>query len=103
MYKMIHCAPTRTRVTGLGLSDLVFNNVFRYHGLPRVIISDRDFRTTRNFCRALFNMFGTKLRVSTAFHPQTDGQIERANRTLEETLSVALGGPGCGSGITYLL
>ena len=86
MSKMIHCSPTRKTVTGPGLADLVINNVFRYHGLPRIIISDRDPRTTSNFWRALFNILGTNLRVSTAFHPQTDGQTERANRTLEEML-----------------
>ena len=86
MSKMIHCAPTRKTITGPGLADLVINNVFRYHGLPRIVIPDRDPRTTSNFWRALFITLGTKLRVSTAFHPQTDGQTERANRTLEEML-----------------
>ena len=86
MSKMIHCAPTRKTITGPGLADLVVTNVFRYHGLPRTIISDRDPRTTSNFWRALLSTLGTKLRVSTAFHPQTDGQTERANRTLEEML-----------------
>ena len=83
---LIHCAPTRKTITGPGLADLVINNVFRYHGLPRNIISDRDPRTTSNFWRALCSTLGTKLRVSTSFHPQTDGQTERANRTLEEML-----------------
>ena len=86
MSKMIHCAATRKTVTGPGLADLVITNIFRYHGHPRVIISDRDKRTTSKFWRTLFNSLGTKLRMSTAFHPQTDGQTERANRTLEEML-----------------
>jgi hypothetical protein len=86
MSKMIHCAATRKTVTGPGLADLVIDNVFRYHGLPRVIITDRDPRTTSRFWRALLDSLGTKLSVSTAFHPQTDGQTERANRTLEEML-----------------
>ena len=86
MFKMIHCAPTRKTATGPGLAELVINNVFRYHGLPRIIISDRDPPTTSNFWRALFNIPGTKLRVSTAFHPQTNGQTELANRTLEKML-----------------
>eukprot|EP00891_Asterochloris_glomerata_P005507 jgi/Astpho2/5507/Aster-x0685 len=58
--KMIHCSPTRKTVTGPGLADLVINNVFRYHGLPRIIISDRDPRTTSNFWRALFNIHGNQ-------------------------------------------
>jgi len=58
------------------------------HGLPKAIVSDRDPRFTGRFMTALLEILGTDQRVSTAFHPQTDGQTERmnSNRTLEDTL-----------------
>ena len=55
-------------------------------GLSSTIISDRDARFTSQFWRELWQRTGTKLAMSTAYHPQTDGQTERANRTLEEIL-----------------
>jgi hypothetical protein len=60
--------------------------VYRLHGLPRKIISDRDVRFTGRFWQELHRLVQTKLAMSSSFHPQTDGQTERANRTLEEML-----------------
>ena len=60
--------------------------VVRLHGVPESILSDRDPRFTAHFWRAFWAQLGTTLTMSTAFHPQTDGQTERANRTLEEML-----------------
>ncbi|MCV6590407.1 MAG: hypothetical protein OIF57_15495, partial [Marinobacterium sp.] len=54
----------------------------RHHGLPTSFTSDRDARFTSDFWTALFKGLGTKIKMSTAYHPQTDGQTERANRTL---------------------
>ncbi|POM73331.1 Pol protein [Phytophthora palmivora] len=72
--KMVHLAP------------LFLDSVFRYHGLPESIASDRDPRFTDAFWDTLFQLLGTKLTISTADHPQTDGQTERVNRVLEDTL-----------------
>src|SRR5581483_3507136 len=84
--KMVHFVPTFTNASAPSTARLFFDNVFRLHGLPRAIVSDRDSKFTSKFWRALFEHLGTKLNMSTSFHPQTDGQTERANRTLEDML-----------------
>jgi hypothetical protein len=84
--KMIHCVPTTTTVNAPQLARLFFDEIVRHHGVPSSIISDRDPRFTSSFWQQLWKQLGTKLAMSTAYHPQTDGQTERANRTLEEML-----------------
>ena len=84
--KMVHFAPCRKEVTAMEYAKLFVDHVFRLHGLPEVIISDRDPRFTSKFWKGLFDLLGTDLRFSTAFHPQTDGQSERAIQTLENFL-----------------
>ncbi|KAJ9516381.1 hypothetical protein QJQ45_011054 [Haematococcus lacustris] len=84
--KMIHAIPTTTSITASTLARIFFDHVFRLHGLPKVIVSDRDPRFTSTFWQELFKLTGTHLNMSTANHPQTDGQTERANRTLEDML-----------------
>lgn len=84
--KMVHFAPTVKTAKAEDIANVFVRTWYRYHGLPRVIISDRDRRFVGRFWQALFEAVGTELRLSTAFHPQTDGQSERANRTLEEVL-----------------
>ena len=84
--KMMHCQPTHTNVTAPVLAHIFFDTVVRLHGLPDNIVSDRDPKFTGHFWRALFKHVGVKLSMSTAFHPQTDGQTERDNRTLESIL-----------------
>lgn len=84
--KMAHFAPTTTTVSAVDSARLFFDRVFRHHGLPRVIISDRDPRFTSDFWTSLFKLTGTKLAMSSAFHPQTDGQTERLNHILEDML-----------------
>lgn len=84
--KQLHLAAVRSDIDAPTLAHVFFDTVFRHHGLPRVIISDRDPRFTGSFWQALFKLLDTRLSMSTAFHPQTDGQTERANRTLEDML-----------------
>jgi ribonuclease HI len=89
--KRILVAPTTGNVTGEGVALLFFEHVFRHHGLPIELVSDRDPRFTGAFWRSLMARLGTRLNMSTANHPQTDGQTERANRTIEDMLRAYVG------------
>lgn len=84
--RMVHFIPTTTNVDAAHVATLIVDHVIRLHGVPEAIISDRDPRFTGKFWRALWEQLGTTLVISTAFHPQTDGQTERTNRTLEQIL-----------------
>lgn len=85
--KLAHFAPTVQTVTATQLADIVFKSIVVHHGIPNAIISDRDPRFTSRMWRALwYELLKTKLRMSTSYHPQSDGQTERMNRTLEEVL-----------------
>ena len=84
--KLIIVVPTTVNIDGAGCAQLFFEHVFRHHGLPKVIVSDRDPRFTGQFWKTLFALTGTRLNMSTSNHPQTDGQTERVNRVIEEML-----------------
>ncbi|CAI7759517.1 unnamed protein product [Closterium sp. NIES-54] len=84
--KMAHFIPATGTVSAADTAKLFFTQVVRLHGLPSAIISERDTRFLSNFWTALFQLLGTQIRLSTAYHPETDGQPERMNRTLEDAL-----------------
>ncbi|GMF23069.1 unnamed protein product [Phytophthora fragariaefolia] len=83
---MVHLTPVSDTVTAAETAAHIVNCVFRHQGLPESIVSDRDPRFTSAFWTALFQLLGTKLSMSTAAHPGTDGQTERVNRVLEDVL-----------------
>ncbi|EOX94220.1 Uncharacterized protein TCM_003746 [Theobroma cacao] len=68
------------------LAQLYIDEIVRLHGVPVSIVSDRDPRFTSRFWPKFQEALGTKLKFSTAFHPQTDGQLERTIQTLEDML-----------------
>lgn len=84
--KMSHFIPTTTNVSATEVAKIFMNEIVRYHGLPKVIISDRDGRFTSLFWKSLWKLLDTNLNMSSSFHPETDGQTERMNRTLEQML-----------------
>jgi hypothetical protein len=84
--KMVHYAATTTTCTAVEVARIFFDSVVRLHGVPMHIVSDRDPRFTSKFWQHLWQTLGTQLKMSTSHHPQTDGQTERANRTLEDVL-----------------
>uniref|UniRef100_H3GZA0 Integrase catalytic domain-containing protein n=1 Tax=Phytophthora ramorum TaxID=164328 RepID=H3GZA0_PHYRM len=84
--KMAHLAAVPDTIDGKGTAKLFIDLVFRQHGLPESIVSDRDPRFTGKFWSSVFKVLGTRLDMSTTDHPQTDGQTERVNRVVEDVL-----------------
>ncbi|CAN6447751.1 unnamed protein product [Victoria cruziana] len=84
--KSAHFLPIQISQSLESLADLYVREIIRLHGVPKSIISDRDPRFTSRFWTKLQEALGTKLKLSTAFHPQTDGQSERTIQTLEAML-----------------
>jgi hypothetical protein len=80
--KMIKIAPTTINATAADIADIFLDNIFRNFGLPDSIISDRDTRFNSNFWRRLMETLNVKVNMTTARHPQADGQTERTNRSL---------------------
>jgi RNase H-like domain found in reverse transcriptase/Reverse transcriptase (RNA-dependent DNA polymerase)/Integrase zinc binding domain/Chromo (CHRromatin Organisation MOdifier) domain/gag-polyprotein putative aspartyl protease len=80
--KQVHLIATSMKVTSEKTARLLIDHVFKLHGLPRTIISDRDPRFTAGLWRAVFKAWGTRLAMSSSYHPQTDGQTERYMRVL---------------------
>ena len=86
--KMAHFIPLNTKTTAQNLAEVFVREIWRLHGLPTEIISDRDAKFTGKFWEALARLLGIKRLMSTAYHPQTDGQTERINQTLEQYLRI---------------
>ncbi|KAF8831165.1 hypothetical protein HHX47_DHR1000004 [Lentinula edodes] len=83
---MVHLVPSKTTYKAKQIAELVFSEIYKHHGLPKNIISDRDSYFTSTFWTHLHNLIGTKLKMSSAYHPETDGSTERANRTVTQML-----------------
>ena len=83
---MVHLTPTKQDYGARQLAEVIFDTVYKLHGLPTKIISDRDSLFTSTFWRRLHELLGVEIRLSTAYHPQTDGATERANRTMTQML-----------------
>ena len=84
--KSTHFLPVRLYYSMDRLAELYVSIIFRFHGVPLSIVSDRDPRFTSRFWKELQSALGTKLKFSTAFHPRTDGQSERVIQVLEDLL-----------------
>lgn len=84
--KSAHFIPIRMDYTMEKLAKLYVERIVCLHGIPTCIVSDRDPRFTSRFWEGLQRALGTKLRLSSAYHPQTDGQTERTIQSLEDLL-----------------
>jgi hypothetical protein len=77
--KRAHFIPTHTTLNAEGMALLFFKEVWKHHGTPRVVVSDRGPQFVTAFTRELYKHLGIKLALSTAYHPQTNGQTEHVN------------------------
>ena len=84
--KMSHLIPMTTNVKAEGVAKLYFEYIYRLHGLPKAIVSDRDTKFTGSFWQTLQKMIGTDLMMSMMNHPQTDRQTERMNCSVLQIL-----------------
>ena len=84
--KFAHFVPLRHPYTAQKVTQVFLDNIFRLHGLPTHIILDRDPIFTSSFWRELFRLAQVTLAMSSAYHPQSDGQTERVNQCLETYL-----------------
>jgi len=86
--KMVHFIATTEKTSAEGLTKLFRDHVWKLHGLPESIVSDRGVQFAAGMMKELNNLLGIQTKLSTAYHPQTDGQTERVNQELEQYLRV---------------
>jgi len=84
--RFAHFIALRHPISATSVARAFLNHIYKLHGLPLAIISDRDRLFTSKFWQLLFKLAGTDLRMSSAYHPQTDGQTERVNQCMEAYL-----------------
>ena len=81
--KMANFIGLETNATARDVADTFLKLVWKLHGLPSEMISDMDAKFSGKFWESLCKSLGIKRKMSTAYHPQTDGQTERTNQVLE--------------------
>jgi len=80
--KMIHLKATMTNVSSEGIAKIYRDDIWKLHGIPRKILSDRGPQFASKFMEEFTKALGTKRQLSMAYHPQTDGQMERINQEI---------------------
>ena len=84
--KRVTLRPVHANITADETAQLLFDGIVRVFGVPTVLLSDRDPRFMSDLWQGIMRRMGTRLVHSTAHHPQTDGQTERAHRVIEQVL-----------------
>ena len=84
--KESHFIPCDAEITAPHLASLFLQNIYRLHGLPKDIVSDRGSLFTSKFWKSFLKLLSIQPNYSTAFHPQSDGQMEIVNAVLEQYL-----------------
>lgn len=81
--KFAHFIPVKHPYNAMMIAQLFMDIVVKLHGLPKSIVTDRDTIFVSTFWKQLFKLYRVNLSLTTAYHPQTDGQTERVNQCLE--------------------
>jgi transposase InsO family protein len=81
--KFSHFFSISTDFSAAQVANLFFREIFKLHGLPKTIVSDRDSRFMSTFWQELFKLVGTTLTTSTSYHTQTNGKTEIVNKWVE--------------------
>ena len=89
--KIANFIHTVSTITAYEVVELLMREIFRYHRISREIISDRDRKFATEFWTTLFKLCGTKIKLSTAYHHETDGQTRPTNKILENMLRMYIG------------
>jgi hypothetical protein len=84
--KSSHFILVKSTFKAINIAEMFMKEHFRLHGIPKMVISDRDVNFTSAFWKELFAGLNTKLNFSTSYHPQMDGQTERRNQIIEDML-----------------
>ena len=84
--RMVHLIPCRKTTTAAEAAKMYWDNIVKLHGVPTVLYSDRGTQFTSQFWKTLWGLTGTQLRYSTAYHPQTQGVVERMNAVVGQML-----------------
>ena len=84
--KMRHLVPCKTTASAMDVADMFLWNIFKLHGLPDTIISDRGTQFVAEFWKHLCQRLQITAKLSTAYHPETDGHTERFNAVMEQYL-----------------
>ena len=74
-----HFIPVKSTHKAADITGVFLKEIFRLHGVPKMVISDRDVKFTSNFWKSLFVGLETRINFNTSYHPEIDGKIERTN------------------------
>ena len=89
--KQVHLFPVTSQITVDGVAGIYFDYVFPLHGIPRKVISNRGPQFAARSMRALYKRLGIDAGLTTAYHPQANGQVERKNQEVEAYLRLFIG------------
>jgi hypothetical protein len=84
--KVAHFIPVKLTHKEDNIARIYMREIYRLHGVPKEIVSDRDPKCTSNFWKGLFKGFGTNMNFHTTYHPESNGKTERVNQVIEDIL-----------------